>query len=58
MLLTVRTIILHTLPVHDGGYHVSYQSWMLGTLVPLWVGARVAVRTWSTAWNWGRRRRH
>lgn len=52
-----NTIILQTRAAPDLGHHISYASWMLGTLMPMWIGVRMAARAWSAAWLRGRRRR-
>jgi hypothetical protein len=51
-----RTIILqsHAAAPHGAG-GVSYQTWLVTMLLPMWIGVRVMSRTWAAALLLGNR---
>ena len=55
-----RTIIMQThaaAPALAGTKSVSYQTWLITMLVPMWVGVRVLSRSWAIALGLGERHR-
>ena len=55
-----HTIILQThaaAPAIAGAKSVSYQTWLITMLVPMWVGVRLMSRTWAMALGLGDRHR-
>lgn len=55
-----RTIIMQThaaAPAIAGAHPVSYQTWLITMLVPMWVGVRLMSRTWAMAITLGERHR-
>ena len=55
-----RTIIMQTHaagPALAGTKQVSYETWLVTMLVPMWVGVRVLSRSWALALGLGERHR-
>ena len=55
-----RTIIMQSHPATPalaGAHAVSYQTWLVTMLVPMWVGVRLMARTWAMAVGLGERHR-
>ena len=55
-----RTIIMQThaaAPALAGTKPVSYQTWLVTMLLPMWVGVRVLSRSWALALGLGERHR-
>ena len=57
MLGAVRTITLNPTPqaAHAGG--INYSSWLIGSVVPMWLLSRAAFASWRVAWRLGQKRR-
>jgi hypothetical protein len=51
-----RTILLQSRPA-TAAPGISYNAWLVTTVVPMWIVGRVAGRCWSVLWRLGARQR-
>ncbi|MBV8957498.1 MAG: hypothetical protein JO054_17775 [Actinobacteria bacterium] len=56
MLGAIRTITLNPTP-QAAHSTISISSWLVGSVVPMWIMARATIASFRVAWRLGKRRR-